>query len=93
MTIGLLLTAFGLGLRHGVDFDHIAAIADLTSTTESRKRGFMLSLWYALGHAVVVLALGALVILFEATIPESLDSWMGRVVGATLLFLEDPDKP
>ena len=87
MTIGLLLTAFGLGLRHGVDFDHIAAIADLTSTTESRKRGFMLSLWYALGHAVVVLALGALVILFEATIPESLDSWMGRVVGATLLFL------
>lgn len=87
MTLGLLFTAFGLGLRHGVDFDHIAAIADLTSTTESRKRGFMLSLWYALGHAVVVLALGALVILFEATIPESLDVWMGRVVGATLLFL------
>ena len=87
MTLGLLFTAFGLGLRHGVDFDHIAAIADLTSTTESRKRGFMLSLWYALGHAVVVLVLGALIILFEATIPESLDVWMGRVVGATLLFL------
>jgi len=87
MTLGLLLTAFGLGLRHGVDFDHIAAIADLTSTTESRKRGFMLSLWYALGHAVVVLVLGLFVILLEATIPDSLDTWMGRVVGATLLFL------
>jgi len=31
--IGLLVTALVLGLRHGVDWDHIAAIADITSTT------------------------------------------------------------
>ena len=29
----MLLTALILGLRHGVDWDHIAAIADITSTT------------------------------------------------------------
>ncbi|CAN5554421.1 hypothetical protein BH23CHL6_BH23CHL6_05060 [soil metagenome] len=32
-TLGLLGTALLLGLRHGVDWDHIAAIADITSTT------------------------------------------------------------
>jgi high-affinity nickel permease len=31
--LGLLITAFVLGLRHGVDWDHIAAITDITSTT------------------------------------------------------------
>ena len=31
--LGLLLTALVLGLRHGIDWDHLAAIADITSTT------------------------------------------------------------
>ena len=31
--IGVLLTGFALGLRHGIDWDHIAAISDITSTT------------------------------------------------------------
>src|SRR5688500_2432113 len=31
--IGLLVTALILGLRHGIDWDHLAAISDITSTT------------------------------------------------------------
>jgi high-affinity nickel-transport protein len=31
--VGLLATAFVLGVRHGFDWDHLAAIADVTSTT------------------------------------------------------------
>jgi high-affinity nickel-transport protein len=31
--LGLLLTALVLGLRHGIDWDHLAAIADITSTS------------------------------------------------------------
>ena len=31
--LGLLLTALLLGLRHGIDWDHIAAIADITSSS------------------------------------------------------------
>ena len=31
--VGLLGTALVLGIRHGFDWDHIAAIADVTSTT------------------------------------------------------------
>ena len=31
--IGVLVTGLALGLRHGIDWDHIAAITDITSTT------------------------------------------------------------
>ncbi len=87
MSLGLLLTAFGLGLRHGIDWDHIAAIADLSGTAENRKRGFLLSMTYAVGHGIVVFALGTLAIAFGLAIPDSLDAWMGRIVGLTLIAL------
>jgi high-affinity nickel-transport protein len=33
--VGVLLTGLFLGIRHGIDWDHIAAISDITSTTAS----------------------------------------------------------
>ncbi len=33
--VGVLLTGLFLGIRHGIDWDHIAAITDITSTTAS----------------------------------------------------------
>ena len=35
VNLGVLLTGFFLGVRHGIDWDHIAAITDITSTTAS----------------------------------------------------------
>jgi len=37
--VGLLVTALLLGVRHGVDWDHIAAITDITSTTSAADVG------------------------------------------------------
>src|SRR5512138_2313182 len=37
--LGLLLTALTLGIRHGIDWDHIAAISDITSTTAAADHG------------------------------------------------------
>jgi high-affinity nickel-transport protein len=37
--IGLLVTALLLGFRHGIDWDHIAAITDITSTTAASAAG------------------------------------------------------
>ena len=36
-SLGLLLTALSLGFRHGIDWDHIAAITDITSTTAAAE--------------------------------------------------------
>ena len=35
--IGVLLTGLALGIRHGIDWDHIAAISDITSTTAAAR--------------------------------------------------------
>ena len=37
-SIGLLAGAFALGLRHGIDWDHIAATTDITSTTANQTK-------------------------------------------------------
>ena len=36
-TIGVLAAALALGIRHGIDWDHIAAITDITSTTATAQ--------------------------------------------------------
>lgn len=87
MGLGLLATAFTLGVRHGFDWDHIAAIADLGGTAENKRRGFVLAMLYAIGHGIVVFALGTAAIAFGLAIPDGLDVWMGRVVGITLIGL------
>src|SRR5215208_5908020 len=35
--LGILVTGLFLGIRHGFDWDHIAAITDITSTTASGR--------------------------------------------------------
>lgn len=87
MTLGLLLTSVTLGLRHGIDWDHIAAIADLTNSSDSRRRGLLWSVLYATGHAFVVFCLGSVAILAGASIPQSVDVWMSKIVGITLIGL------
>lgn len=101
--LGLLATGFGLGLRHGVDWDHIAAIADITGAAPAGGDGaaagagggtrpeswarFFLATLYAAGHAAVVVALGLLAIWTSSLLPAWVDPVMERVVGATLVLL------
>ena len=87
--LGLLLvgTGIGLGIRHGIDWDHIAAISDVTSTHKSKRRALAMGTLYALGHAAVVMVLGFTAILFGALLPEAADAYLESVVGITLIAL------
>ncbi len=161
--IGVLITGLLLGIRHGIDWDHIAAITDITSTTaaasaaeaahveehrstaahhhghggttEMQAHGteqavasyatvgggpggvgggeaatagvggttgvaaghrwigrhqleaIRLGTMYALGHGLVVIALGIAALSFGALLPDWLDPIMGRIVGLTLVGL------
>jgi high-affinity nickel-transport protein len=87
LQLGLMVTALGLGFRHGIDWDHIAAITDLTGSQESGRRSMVLATFYALGHAAVVFVLGVVAIALSAEVPDWIDDAMGRVVGVTLLAL------
>ncbi|MGH9866122.1 MAG: hypothetical protein ACRD4H_11970 [Candidatus Acidiferrales bacterium] len=82
-----LLTAAVLGLRHGFDYDHIAAISDITNVESDRKRAMHMGLLYVLGHAATVAALGSIVIFFQTSLPPVIDNWAERAVGLTLVVL------
>jgi hypothetical protein len=82
-----LLSAAVLGFRHGFDYDHIAAISDITSVQTDRWRGMRLGLLYALGHAATVAVLGSAVIVFQISLPHGFDRIAERLVGLTLLVL------
>jgi high-affinity nickel-transport protein len=47
-----------LGFRHGIDWDHIAALTDLTASRDRVRQSMALATMYAVGHALVVFALG-----------------------------------
>jgi hypothetical protein len=82
-----LLSAAILGFRHGFDYDHIAAISDITSVQTNRWLGMRLGLLYALGHAATVAVLGSIVIVFQLSLPHGFDRIAERLVGLTLLIL------
>jgi hypothetical protein len=82
-----LVSAAILGFRHGFDYDHIAAISDITSVQTDRRRAMRLSLFYAMGHAVTVAVLGSVVIFFQLSLPHGVDRIAERLVGLTLVVL------
>lgn len=76
-----------LGLRHGFDYDHLAAITDITSVQRGWREGMRLGLLYALGHAFTVALLGVAVIFLHMSLPAGMDAVGERLVGATLIVL------
>jgi cytochrome c biogenesis protein CcdA len=84
---GLLVSAFLFGFRHGIDWDHIAAITDIAGSQEDRHRSILFGSIYALGHALVVFLIGTAAIVLGERLPDSVDGVMTRIVGATLILL------
>lgn len=82
-----LLSCALLGLRHGFDYDHLAAITDITSVQRTWRESMKLGLLYALGHAFTVAILGGAAIFLHLRLPERMDAVGERLVGATLIGL------
>lgn len=56
LSLGIL--AYTLGLRHGVDADHICAIDSTTrKLLQDRQRPYTVGTWFSLGHSTIVIAL------------------------------------
>src|ERR1700736_986513 len=53
--LGVALLVYGLGLRHAVDADHIAAIDNVTrKLMQAGQRPVTVGLMFSLGHATIV---------------------------------------
>ncbi|HLV86471.1 MAG TPA: hypothetical protein VKV39_05800 [Candidatus Sulfotelmatobacter sp.] len=82
-----LLSAAVLGFRHGLDYDHIAAITDISSVQARARDAMRYGLLYVAGHATTVAILGSAAIGFRLSLPAASDRWAERLVGITLLIL------
>lgn len=82
-----LFSAAVLGFRHGLDYDHIAAITDLSSVQAKPRDAMRYGLLYVAGHATTIAVLGAAAVVFRISLPAASDRWAERLVGITLLTL------
>ena len=95
--VPLLFSAFLFGFRHGIDWDHIAAIVDIvgTSSVTSQSgeqviarpnRVLLLASSYAAGHGFAIAALACGASIFAAKLPSDLSAYFEKFVGLSLLI-------
>ncbi len=62
--MGVALLVYGLGMRHAVDADHIAAIDNVTrKLIQDNRRSVTVGFYFALGHSAVVFLVAIAVVL------------------------------
>jgi nickel/cobalt transporter (NiCoT) family protein len=80
--LGVALVIYGLGLRHAVDADHIAAIDNVTrKLLQEGKRPVSVGFFFAMGHSTIVILVTAAVACTETMLGsfESLKEVGGTV--------------
>jgi nickel/cobalt transporter (NiCoT) family protein len=90
--LGTALLAYGFGLRHAVDADHIAAIDNVTrKLMQEGKRPVAVGFFFAMGHSTVVILAAAGVAATATALAGSFDWFkaVGGVIGTSVsaLFL------
>lgn len=96
LLLGFALTAYGFGLRHAVDADHISAIDNVTrKLMQEKKKPVAVGFFFSLGHSSVVVIMTTLVAAGSAYIATNLASsdsplkTIGGLIGTSVsaLFL------
>ena len=92
LLLGTGLIAWGFGLRHAVDADHIAAIDNVTrKLMQDGQRPVTVGFCFAIGHSLVVIPVAAAVAATAAELQSRFESWrdIGGVISTSVsaLFL------
>jgi high-affinity nickel-transport protein len=92
LLLATALIAYGFGLRHAVDADHIAAIDNVTrKLMQEGKRPITVGLFFSLGHSTVVFAASLVIALTASSLQQRFPGLIevGGVVGTlvSVLFL------
>src|ERR671910_2414333 len=77
-----------LGLRHASDPDHLVAVTSLIAADGGDVRGAArLGVWWGLGHAAALLAIGVPLIVFKSDLPVWLERGAETAAGVVILLL------
>jgi len=90
--LGVALVIYGLGLRHAVDADHIAAIDNVTrKLMQMKQRPVAVGFFFAMGHSTVVIIAAAAVAVAATLLGsfgtfQSISGIIGTAVSALFLL-------
>lgn len=85
--IAILSLAFGLGMLHALDADHVMAVTGLSSTRPGWRTSVKFCSRWAIGHGLSLLVIGSAVLLFGMAIPEELSDIAESLVGVVLIII------
>lgn len=84
---GLLVFAFGLGLIHALDADHILAVSALSSKRKSAHNGLRYALRWSLGHGAMLLGIILLIHWSGIVMSAQISLVAEQLVGIVLIVL------
>jgi high-affinity nickel-transport protein len=94
LLLGAAWLAYGFGLRHAVDADHISAIDNTTRRLLQRgKRPLGVGFYFSLGHSTIVILLCAGLAFATAYVQHHLPQWqsiggiVGTIISTVFLYL------
>src|SRR5215467_298727 len=85
--LGTALLAYGFGLRHAVDADHIAAIDNVTrKLMQDGKQPLAAGLFFSLGHSTVVILATIGIVLATSAFQHQLEQFraVGSLIGTSV---------
>lgn len=82
-----LVVAFGLGLIHAFDADHVMALSVFATRGRGAGEGARAGLRWSLGHGLVILAVGLLLLGAGRALPASASILADRAVGLVMIGL------
>lgn len=83
----MLGLGFVLGLRHALDADHVAAVSTMLARSSSVWRSGLVALSWGIGHTVMLLAAGTILMTFQVSIPDPVAQAFEGMVGLMLVCL------
>ena len=85
--VTILGLGFILGLRHALDSDHLAAVSTVLAERPSWRASGLVGLSWGVGHTVVLLFVGAIVLMLRVPISEPFAMAAEGLVGVMLVVL------
>ncbi len=85
--LSILILGFLLGMRHAVEADHIAAVAALSTRSNTLWHAVKQGAAWGIGHTLTLFLFGSIVLFVANIVPENIVHWIEITVGIMLVFL------
>lgn len=85
--VAVLSLAFGLGLLHALDADHVMAVSGLASSRPGLRTSLAFCARWAVGHGLSLVMIGSAVLLLGVAVPTELSAVAESLVGVALIAI------